>query len=134
MSDANVAKPEKGSQKMVITGTIILPPGDYFTTSERANAARDIVRSAQQEIANKFPGFMFKTDVTPWREGGGGRKSKATLEAEAKAKAEAEAAAAAAAGGAANGEDHSEASSADAAAASVGEQAATTRVARQAAR
>lgn len=74
MSDA--AKPAKGSQKMVIAGTIMLPPGNFFETAKRAAAAQTIVETAQEAIAKEFPGFNFTVDVSPYRENVGGRKKK----------------------------------------------------------
>lgn len=71
-----VTKPEKGSQKMMISGMIILPPGDFFTTAKRAEAASEVLNEAAAKVAETFPGFKFTVDVSPWREHSGGRKPK----------------------------------------------------------
>lgn len=74
MSDE--AKPEKGSQKMMISGMIMLPPGDFFTTAKRAEAASNVLNEAAAKVAEHFPGFKFTVDVSPYREHSGGRKPK----------------------------------------------------------
>lgn len=64
---------EPKGNKLKISAEITLPPGDYFSTADRAGKARGVLEKAGAEIAKDFPGFTFSTDVVPIRAHGGGR-------------------------------------------------------------